>query len=72
MGLTLRLLPQDSHDMKKMRFSLVNSVSGDLQVLHVTYSTAAGDEGGDKIQEEELYQCIVAARFQLVFAGTFL
>lgn len=39
---TERLDPQDSHDMKKMRFSLLRRVSGDLQVLHVTYSTAAG------------------------------
>lgn len=39
---TERLDPQDSHDMKKIRFSLLRRVSGDLHVLHVTYSTAAG------------------------------
>ena len=38
---TERLDPQDSHDMKKIRFSLLSRVSGDLHVLHVTYSTAA-------------------------------
>lgn len=44
MGLTLRLLPQDSQDMKKIRFSFVSSVSGDLHVLHVTYSTFLASE----------------------------
>lgn len=39
MGLTERLDPHDSHDMKKIRFSFVSSVSGDLHVLQVTYST---------------------------------
>ena len=39
MGLTERLDPHDSHDMKKIRFSFVRSVSGDLHVLQVTYST---------------------------------
>lgn len=38
-GFTLLRLPHDSHDMKKIRFSFVSSVSGDLQVLQVTYST---------------------------------
>lgn len=38
-ALTDRLEPQDSQAMKKIRFSLVRSVSGDLQVLQVTYST---------------------------------
>jgi hypothetical protein len=37
---TDRLEPQDSQAMKKIRFSFVRSVSGDLHVLHVTYSTA--------------------------------
>lgn len=41
MGFTLRLLPHDSQDMKKIRFSFVRSVSGDLQVLQVTYSTTS-------------------------------
>jgi hypothetical protein len=40
MAFTLRRLPHDSHAMKKIRFSFVSSVSGDLHVLHVTYSTA--------------------------------
>ena len=31
--------PHDSHVMKYSRFSLPSSVSGDLQTLHVTYST---------------------------------
>jgi hypothetical protein len=31
--------PQLSHCWKKIRFSLVRIVSGDLQVLQVTYST---------------------------------
>jgi hypothetical protein len=39
MVLTERREPHDSHDMKKMRFSFVRSVSGLLHVLHVTYST---------------------------------
>lgn len=39
MGFTERLEPHDSHDMKKIRFSFVSNVSGDLQVLQVTYST---------------------------------
>lgn len=39
MALTERLEPQDSQDMKKIRFSLVSRVSGDLHVLQVTYST---------------------------------
>ena len=38
-ALTDRLEPHDSHEMKKIRFSLVRSVSGDLHVLQVTYST---------------------------------
>lgn len=38
-ALTDRREPQDSQDMKKIRFSFVRSVSGDLHVLHVTYST---------------------------------
>lgn len=48
MGLTLRLLPQDSQDMKKIRFSFVSSVSGDLHVLHVTYSTFFWGDGVSK------------------------
>ena len=31
--------PQDSQAMKNNRLSLVSKVSGDLQVLQVTYST---------------------------------
>src|SRR6266850_1640139 len=38
---TDRREPQDSQAMKKIRFSLVRRVSGDLHVLHVTYSTNA-------------------------------
>ena len=38
---TDRREPQDSQAMKKIRFSFVKSVSGDLHVLHVTYSTDA-------------------------------
>ena len=38
-ALTDRRLPHDSHAMKKIRFSFVSRVSGDLQVLQVTYST---------------------------------
>lgn len=38
-ALTDRLEPQDSQAMKKIRFSLVRRVSGDLHVLQVTYST---------------------------------
>ena len=37
--LTDRLEPHDSHAMKKIRFSFVRRVSGDLHVLQVTYST---------------------------------
>lgn len=44
-GLTLRRLPHDSHAMKKIRFSFVRRVSGDLQVLQVTYSTFKGALG---------------------------
>lgn len=40
MVLTERRDPHDSQDMKNIRFSFVRRVSGDLQVLHVTYSTA--------------------------------
>ena len=36
---TDRLEPQDSQATKKIRFSFVSRVSGDLHVLHVTYST---------------------------------
>ena len=39
MALTDLLLPHDSQAMKKIRFSFVRRVSGDLQVLQVTYST---------------------------------
>lgn len=39
MALTDRREPHDSQDMKNIRFSLVRRVSGDLQVLQVTYST---------------------------------
>ena len=39
MALTERLEPHDSQDMKNIRFSFVRSVSGDLHVLQVTYST---------------------------------
>ena len=38
-ALTERLEPHDSQDMKNIRFSFVRSVSGDLHVLQVTYST---------------------------------
>src|SRR5258708_38208083 len=38
---TDRREPQDSQAMKKIRFSFVRRVSGDLHVLHVTYSTNA-------------------------------
>jgi hypothetical protein len=39
-GLPLHLLdPHDSHVMKYRRFSLPSRVSGDLQILQVTYST---------------------------------
>jgi hypothetical protein len=34
--------PHDSQVMKKRRLSFVRSVSGDLHVLHVTYSTVEG------------------------------
>ena len=40
---TERLEPHDSQDMKNIRFSFVRRVSGDLHVLHVTYSTV-GDQ----------------------------
>lgn len=36
---TERVDPHDSQVMKNSRLSLVRSVSGDLHVLHVTYST---------------------------------
>ena len=39
---TDRREPHDSQDMKNIRFSFVRSVSGDLHVLQVTYSTAEG------------------------------
>ena len=39
---TERLEPHGSQDMKNIRFSFVRSVSGDLHVLQVTYSTAEG------------------------------
>jgi hypothetical protein len=39
MALTDLLLPHDSQAMKKIRFSFVRRVSGDLHVLQVTYST---------------------------------
>lgn len=39
-ALTDRREPHDSQDMKKIRFSFVRSVSGDLHVLQVTYSTS--------------------------------
>jgi len=42
MALTDLRLPHDSHAMKKIRFSFVSRVSGDLQVLQVTYSTVEG------------------------------
>ena len=42
MALTDLLLPHDSQAMKKIRFSFVSRVSGDLQVLQVTYSTVGG------------------------------
>lgn len=39
MALTDRFEPHDSQVMKYRRFSFVRIVSGDLHVLHVTYST---------------------------------
>lgn len=39
MAWTERVEPHDEHVMKKRRLSLVMVVSGDLHVLHVTYST---------------------------------
>jgi hypothetical protein len=39
MALTERREPQDSHDMKKIRFSFVKRVSADRQRAQVTYSS---------------------------------
>ena len=39
------LEPHDSHDTKKIRFSFCNTVSGDLHVLQVTYSTVTDNHG---------------------------
>ena len=52
MALTDLLLPHDSQAIKKIRFSFVRRVSGDLQVLQVTYSTVCcfivgGKRGGN-------------------------
>jgi hypothetical protein len=74
MALTDRLLPQDSQAMKKIRFSFVSSVSSDLQVLQVTYSTVGDEiwllrEFGWRERWVCSYRCTVLGRFRLAFVG---
>ena len=76
MALTDLLLPHDSQAMKKIRFSLVRRVSGDLQVLQVTYSTfffGGVYTSWDWTRWEELtekpHPCSVEAHSQSVSAG---
>ena len=52
-ALTDLLLPHDSQAMKKIRFSFVRSVSGDLHVLQVTYSTVVERENVIEITDDE-------------------
>ncbi len=76
--LTDRREPHDSHDMKNIRFSFERIVSGDLHVLHVTYSTAAkqqqsvsewdGGEAGRR--QKAAYRCIDEVRVRFASAGS--
>lgn len=57
--------------MKKIRFSFVKSVSGDLHVLHVTYSTGASVRVVSKTHNEvRTYLYTSLTRFLFASVGT--
>lgn len=76
MALTDRLDPHDWQVIKYRRFSFDRSVSGDLQILQVTYSTAATIHVLAELEPLAIrlmitHQCTASTQSQSAFAGIY-